>query len=110
VTPLSVFGLFAVTAMLLCYALEHRSVWFSWHLPSRVAKLRLRLLAGRVAVWTCRSGLGRRRNMTMVVRPHQPRRDDNRFVRVALAVARLFLSDVTEAPFDHSRMARFDVV
>jgi hypothetical protein len=48
--------------------------------------------------------------MTMVVRPHQPRRDDNRFVRVALAVVRLFLSDVTEAPFDHSRMARFDVV
>lgn len=27
-TPLSLFGLFAVTAMLLCYALEHRSPWF----------------------------------------------------------------------------------
>jgi hypothetical protein len=28
VSPLSLFGLFAVTAMLLCYALERRSVWF----------------------------------------------------------------------------------
>ena len=27
-TPLSAFGLFAVTAMLVCYALEHRSPWF----------------------------------------------------------------------------------
>jgi len=26
--PLSLFGLFAVTAMLLCYALEDRSRWF----------------------------------------------------------------------------------
>ena len=25
---LSLFGLFAVTAMLVCYALEHRSPWF----------------------------------------------------------------------------------
>lgn len=28
VNPLTVFGLFAVTAMLVCYALEHRSPWF----------------------------------------------------------------------------------
>ena len=27
-TALSAFGLFAVTGMLLCYALEHRSRWF----------------------------------------------------------------------------------
>ena len=27
-TALSVFGLFAVTAMLVCYACEHRSHWF----------------------------------------------------------------------------------
>ncbi len=27
-TPLSLFGLFAVTAMLVCYALEQRSPWF----------------------------------------------------------------------------------
>jgi hypothetical protein len=27
-TPLSIFGLFAVTAMLVCYALEGRSRWF----------------------------------------------------------------------------------
>ena len=27
-SPLSLFGLFAVSAMLLCYALESRSAWF----------------------------------------------------------------------------------
>jgi hypothetical protein len=27
-TALTAFGLFAVTAMLVCYALEHRSTWF----------------------------------------------------------------------------------
>ncbi len=27
-TPLSIFGLFAVTAMLVCYALEDRNPWF----------------------------------------------------------------------------------
>jgi len=27
-SPLTLFGLFAVTAMLLCYALEDRSAWF----------------------------------------------------------------------------------
>ncbi len=27
-TPLSIFGLFAVTAMLVCYAFESRSRWF----------------------------------------------------------------------------------
>jgi hypothetical protein len=27
-TPLTIFGLFAVTAMLVCYALESRSRWF----------------------------------------------------------------------------------
>jgi len=26
--PLTLFGLFAVTMMLVCYALEHRSTWF----------------------------------------------------------------------------------
>ena len=26
--PLTIFGLFAVTAMLVCYALEQRSSWF----------------------------------------------------------------------------------
>jgi hypothetical protein len=28
VNPLTLFGLFAVTAMLICYALEKRSPWF----------------------------------------------------------------------------------
>jgi hypothetical protein len=28
VTPLTAFGLFAVTAMLVTYAMEHRSSWF----------------------------------------------------------------------------------
>ena len=27
-SPLTLFGLFAVSAMLVCYALEHRSRWF----------------------------------------------------------------------------------
>jgi hypothetical protein len=27
-TPLSIFGLFAVTAMLVCYAFEDRNPWF----------------------------------------------------------------------------------
>jgi hypothetical protein len=27
---LTAFGLFAVTAMLVCYALEHRSYWFAF--------------------------------------------------------------------------------
>jgi hypothetical protein len=27
-TPLNIFGLFAVTAMVVCYALEKRSPWF----------------------------------------------------------------------------------
>ena len=27
-SPLTTFGLFAVTAMLVCYALEQRSTWF----------------------------------------------------------------------------------
>ena len=27
-SPLTLFGLFAVTAMLVCYALEDRSAWF----------------------------------------------------------------------------------
>jgi len=27
-SPLSIFGLFAVTAMLVCYAFEKRSTWF----------------------------------------------------------------------------------
>jgi len=34
-TPLSAFGLFAVTAMLVCYALERRSPW--WILGFAVA-------------------------------------------------------------------------
>ncbi|MGB6545333.1 MAG: hypothetical protein WA871_11895 [Candidatus Acidiferrales bacterium] len=28
-TPLAIFGLFAVTAMVVCYALERRSRWFT---------------------------------------------------------------------------------
>jgi hypothetical protein len=28
VSPLTLFGLFAVSAMLICYALESRSAWF----------------------------------------------------------------------------------
>jgi hypothetical protein len=58
VTPLSAFGLFAVTAMLVCYALEHRSPWFvmafafSWGLGSAYGFLQGARPFGLVeAVW-----------------------------------------------------------
>jgi hypothetical protein len=50
-TPLTIFGLFAVTAMLVCYALEVRSRWFIPRLcRSLHARLGLRIPAGSVAV------------------------------------------------------------
>ena len=42
---LTLFGLFAVTAMMLCYALKNRSHWF---VPAN-----LWVPARRVAVWHC---------------------------------------------------------
>ena len=51
---LTLFGLFAVTAMLVCYAFENRSRWFILGVQRGVrAGLDLRLPAGRLAVWNC---------------------------------------------------------
>lgn len=48
---LTAFGLFAVTAMLVCYALEDRSAWFVLAFAGRLcAGLGLRLPARRMAV------------------------------------------------------------
>jgi hypothetical protein len=48
---LSLFGLFAVSAMLVCYALENRSHWFV------LSRVYLRLSSRRVAVWPGGGGL-----------------------------------------------------
>jgi len=57
---LSLFGLFAVSAMLLCYALEDRSHWYIPRLRGGLrARLGLRLSAGRLAVRAGRGRLGR---------------------------------------------------
>jgi len=39
--PLTIFGLFAVAAMLVCYALERRNRWFThWGSPEHVCSAR----------------------------------------------------------------------
>ena len=51
---LTLFGLFAVTAMLVTYALENRSRWFILAFSGGLrAGLDLRLPARRLAVWNC---------------------------------------------------------
>ena len=63
---LTLFGLFAVTAMLVCYALEDRTSPVCPGLRRRLrAGLDLRLPAGRVAVRAGRGDLGRRRVAAM---------------------------------------------
>ena len=57
---LTLFGLFAVSAMLVCYALEDRSHWFVLALPVPARWVGLRFSAGRLAVRTGRGDLGRR--------------------------------------------------
>jgi hypothetical protein len=62
---LTAFGLFAVTAMLVCYAMEDRSPWFvgvRWIVCARVS---LWLPARGMAVRRSRSYLGRRRFGTL---------------------------------------------
>jgi hypothetical protein len=59
---LTLFGLFAVTAMLITYAFEQRSPWFILALCRVVrARLGLWLSAGRVAVRACRRRVDTRR-------------------------------------------------
>ena len=48
---LTAFGLFAVTAMLVCYALEDRSDRFILALLVRVPRIALWFSSGRVAFW-----------------------------------------------------------
>ena len=51
--PLTLFGLFAVTAMLVCYALEDRSRWFVLGFAVACASgIDLRISPGRLALWT----------------------------------------------------------
>ena len=58
---LTAFGLFAVTAMLVCYALEDRSPYFILAFARSLrARLNLRLHAGRIAVRGGRDHLGSR--------------------------------------------------
>ncbi len=50
-SPLSLFGLFAVSAMLLCYALESRSAWFILGFSFSCALgIGLRIPAGGLAI------------------------------------------------------------
>ena len=55
---LTLFGLFAVTAMLVCYAFEDHSHWFVLGF-ARVLRvgIRLRISARRLAVWSSGSHL-----------------------------------------------------
>ena len=72
---LTAFGLFAVTLMLVTYALEDRSPWFILAFAGRLrARLGLRLPAGRLAVRRHRGDLGRRGGMAM----GKPAHDRNR--------------------------------
>jgi hypothetical protein len=58
---LTLFGLFAVTTMLVCYALEDRSHWFIFAFAAACALgSAYGFLQGGVAVRSCRGGLGRR--------------------------------------------------
>jgi hypothetical protein len=54
---LTLFGLFAVTAMLVSYALEDRSRWFILAFAAACAGLNLRISAGRLAVRVGRGDL-----------------------------------------------------
>ena len=64
--PLTMFGLFAVTAMLICYALEDRSsMVYSCLRGSLRARFHLWVSARRVAIRPGRGGLVRGRNPTM---------------------------------------------
>ena len=59
---LTAFGLFAVTAMLICYALEDRSHWFVLAFAGGVRpRIGLRFLTGRMAIRGSGSDLGYRR-------------------------------------------------
>ena len=58
---LSLFGLFAVTAMLVCYALEDRSTWYILAFSGACAWVGIRFPARRMALRSSGGGLGRNR-------------------------------------------------
>jgi ABC-type antimicrobial peptide transport system permease subunit len=63
---LSLFGLFAVTAMLVAYALEDRSHWYILAFAGACALGSVWIHAGRLAVRAGRGDLGRRRVAALV--------------------------------------------
>jgi len=74
-TPLSAFGLFAVTAMLVTYALEHRSSWFVLAFAVACALgFGLRLPSGCLAIRRRRGDLVGRCGASLVVRAARARR------------------------------------
>jgi hypothetical protein len=54
---LTLFGLFSVSAMLVCYSLESRSYWFVLLFACVRSRLRLWVPSRRLAVWAGRGGL-----------------------------------------------------
>ena len=69
---LTSFGLFAVAAMLVTYALESRSRWFILAFAGCVRpRFGLRFPAGRLAVWIGGSGLVLRRPSPLVASPNR---------------------------------------
>jgi hypothetical protein len=55
---LNAFGLFAVTAVLVTYALEEQIRGFVLAFAGSCAWFDLRVPSGRLAIWNCRSHLG----------------------------------------------------
>ena len=65
--PLMLFGLFAVTAMLVCYALENRSKWFILAFAAACAlRVGLRVSTRGLAIRVGRGCLVYRRGSAMV--------------------------------------------
>jgi hypothetical protein len=64
---LTLFGLFAVTSMLVTYALEDRSSWFILAFAGACCRgSHYGFLQGRLAFWAGRSGLGLDRGPALV--------------------------------------------
>ena len=70
---LTLFGLVAVTAMLIFYALEDRSPWYVLAFVGRVrARLALRISAGGLAFWRRRGRMGGDSRPTVANEGDQP--------------------------------------
>ena len=65
---LTLFGLLSLSAMLVFYALEHRSHWFVLAFAGGVhRRVSLWLPSGRLALWRCRVDLGGRRVQAVAI-------------------------------------------